>query len=290
MTITQLRYLLELYNSSNATQAAQKLHITRPALTNGIRQLEQDLNCQLIKTTSNNQIIFTDNGKKVVLQAQKIISDVDELYKIVQTQNDHVLRIGLVSNIQPIMEELSNYRDGKISLTFQVQDELYQSIKHDQLDLAFTLFTDQHPLSDPDMQFDPLFKDHLGAFTIAGNPLNQKKEVTYSDLQKESIIISHDQDNEKFIQKIIQEHGPLNIILTTPGINLVHHIMDNETVLIGRKTQLEFSPYKNEVNLTELPIKLLNQITFSFGWLYRTNHHFTKDERKLIRSITASFY
>lgn len=43
MTITQLRYLVELTESANATQAAQKLNVTRPALTNGIRQLKENI-------------------------------------------------------------------------------------------------------------------------------------------------------------------------------------------------------------------------------------------------------
>jgi DNA-binding transcriptional LysR family regulator len=290
MTIVQLRYLTVLYESANATQAAQKLHVTRPALTNGIRQLEEELQVQLV-VSQNNKLSFTEIGKVVVMQAQKILANVDELYRIVHNHDDHVFKIGLLSNIQPIMEQISNYHEEKISLSFQEPAELYQSIKRRQLDLAFTVLADQQPIDDPELQFDPVFEDHLGVFAIPENRLNRNGQaISYEELQTESVIVSRDQANEKFIDQIMAKHGSLNIIFSTPGINLVGHIMDNETVLIGRKMQLLFSPHKDEIELVELPNQILNRVTFSFGWLYLADHQFSKSERSLIRNITAAFY
>lgn len=90
MTITQLRYLVELTESANATQAAQKLNVTRPALTNGIRQLEEQLNTKLV-VTHNNKITLTANGQKVVAQAKKILNDVNTLYELVITMTGRLL-------------------------------------------------------------------------------------------------------------------------------------------------------------------------------------------------------
>ena len=118
MTITQLRYLVELAESANATQAAQKLNVTRPALTNGIRQLEEQLNTKLV-VTHNNKITLTANGQKVVAQAKKILNDVNTLYELVGNHDRPTLRIGLLSNIQPIMERIGDYHDGQVALSFQ---------------------------------------------------------------------------------------------------------------------------------------------------------------------------
>ena len=90
MTITQLRYLVELAESANATQAAQKLNVTRPALTNGIRQLEEQLNTKVV-VTHNNKITLTANGQKVVAQAKKILNDVNTLYELVITMTGRLL-------------------------------------------------------------------------------------------------------------------------------------------------------------------------------------------------------
>lgn len=90
MTITQLRYLVELTESANATQTAQKLNVTRPAPTNGIRQLEEQLNTKLV-VTHNNKITLTANGQKVVAQAKKILNDVNTLYELVITMTGMLL-------------------------------------------------------------------------------------------------------------------------------------------------------------------------------------------------------
>ncbi|WP_408621470.1 hypothetical protein [Limosilactobacillus galli] len=66
--------------------------------------------------------------------------------------------------------------------------------------------------------------------------------------------------------------------------------MDNETILLGRRSQLDWSPYKDQIRLVELSNQTLNQVKFSFGWLYLRNHHFYKSERSLIRAMTADFY
>lgn len=289
MTITQLRYLVELAESANATQAAQKLNVTRPALTNGIRQLEEQLNTKLV-VTHNNKITLTANGQKVVAQAKKILNDVNTLYELVGNHDRRTLRIGLLSNIQPIMERIGDYHDGQVALSFQSSQELLRSIQQQTLDLAFTVVPNDTPLDSLPVQFDPIFEDHLGAFAIPENPLVPKHVISYQELQKENIIVSHDADNERFIHQIMAKHGSLHIVLTTPGINLVHHIMDNETILLGRRSQLDWSPYKDQIKLVELSNQTLNQVKFSFGWLYLRNHHFAKSERSLIRAMTADFY
>lgn len=289
MTLTQLHYLVALYEADNATQAAKKLHITRPALTNGIRQLEADLGTKLV-TTKNNQIHFTEQGKLAVVQARKVLQAVDDLYQAVQPPETKTFRIGLLSQIQPILDRISNYHAGKLALSFQDPDELYYEVAHRQLDLAFTVFADQKSLADPSLQFDQVFSDHLGAFAVPGTPLAKQGKISYRQLQEVNVIVSDDRYNQQFIQKIMKEYGPLNIILTTPGINLVHHLMDNETILIGRKTQLELSPYADQIQLAELANPKLNQIRFDFGWLYMSDHRFSKDERALIRTMTADFY
>ena len=144
MTITQLRYLVELTESANATQAAQKLNVTRPALTNGIRQLEEQLNTKLV-VTHNNKITLTANGQKVVAQAKKILNDVNTLYELVGNHDRRTLRIGLLGNIQPIMERIGDYHDGQVALSFQSPQELLRSIQQQTLDLAFTVVPNDTP-------------------------------------------------------------------------------------------------------------------------------------------------
>ena len=50
MTLNQLRYFREVCdNNTNITKAAQGLHISQPALSKAIRELEDELDVQLLR-------------------------------------------------------------------------------------------------------------------------------------------------------------------------------------------------------------------------------------------------
>jgi len=54
------------------TRAAEILHMTQPAVTHQIRQLEQELNARLFDR-SNNRISLTEAGEQVLQYADRII-------------------------------------------------------------------------------------------------------------------------------------------------------------------------------------------------------------------------
>ena len=115
-----------------------------------------------------------------------------------------------------------------------------RSIQQQTLDLAFTVVPNDIPLDSLPVQFDPIFEDHLGAFAIPENPLVPKPVISYQELQKENIIVSHDADNERFIHQIMAKHGSLHIVLTTPGTILWTMRRSCSVVvasLIGRHTK-----------------------------------------------------
>ena len=53
MTLQQLKYVVTVAETGTITNAAKKLYISQPSLTNAIRELEQEVRLALSKTASS---------------------------------------------------------------------------------------------------------------------------------------------------------------------------------------------------------------------------------------------
>ncbi len=78
MTIAQIKYVLEVANSSSIREAATKLYISQPALSASIRELEEELGILLFER-NNKGISLTDDGREFVVYAKKVVGQYEVL-------------------------------------------------------------------------------------------------------------------------------------------------------------------------------------------------------------------
>lgn len=78
MELQQLRYFHAIAQSGSVTEAARKLHIAQPALSQSMRRLEKDLGVQLLQRAGRG-IELTEIGKLVAPHVSAILHDIDGL-------------------------------------------------------------------------------------------------------------------------------------------------------------------------------------------------------------------
>ena len=66
MTLKQLRYVVEVAETGNITEAAKKLFIAQPSLTSAIRELENEYNITIFMR-SNKGIEITPEGDEFLV-------------------------------------------------------------------------------------------------------------------------------------------------------------------------------------------------------------------------------
>ncbi|MFI9502891.1 LysR family transcriptional regulator [Nocardia sp. NPDC052566] len=74
--LRHLRAFLALCEEANYTRAAARLHLSQPALTRTIQQLERIVECRLIERTSR-RFELTEAGVDLVKHSRRIIADID---------------------------------------------------------------------------------------------------------------------------------------------------------------------------------------------------------------------
>ncbi|MCE4047384.1 MULTISPECIES: LysR family transcriptional regulator [Bacillaceae] len=78
MEIRQLMYFVEVVKQKSMTKASEKLHVSQPALSKGVKSLEEEIGITLINR-SNKTHELTDAGQIVYDYAQKIMAQMDEM-------------------------------------------------------------------------------------------------------------------------------------------------------------------------------------------------------------------
>jgi DNA-binding transcriptional LysR family regulator len=98
MELHQLRTFLAVSDAGHLTRAAERLHLSQPAVSAHIRALEDEFGARLFERTSNGMEI-TRPGRELLLYAQQVIAAAENLRRAAGALKGHVaghVRIGTV--------------------------------------------------------------------------------------------------------------------------------------------------------------------------------------------------
>lgn len=79
MELRHLRYFVAVAELLNFSRAAVRLHVTQPALSRQIRDLEEELGCTLLRRGLNARTELTPEGRALLEGARTLLADADRL-------------------------------------------------------------------------------------------------------------------------------------------------------------------------------------------------------------------
>ncbi|MBK4737105.1 LysR family transcriptional regulator [Noviherbaspirillum pedocola] len=86
MDFTQLRAFVTVANEGNLTRAAERLHLTQPAVTLQVKALQKNLGLQLFTRTASGMTLTAD-GVKLLPFAERVLASVSEFRQGVASLN-----------------------------------------------------------------------------------------------------------------------------------------------------------------------------------------------------------
>ena len=143
--LRQLAYFKEAAETLSFTRAAQRCHVTQSTLGQQVRQIEQELGCELF-ARRNGGLELTDKGAKLLVSARKVLSEVAcAVSDITSDAPGHSLRLGYYGNalaphLGPILGSLrKRHPDIRIDILEEAPDALTDHVLDGTLDCAFTV-------------------------------------------------------------------------------------------------------------------------------------------------------
>jgi LysR family nitrogen assimilation transcriptional regulator len=149
MELRQLRYFVAIVDHGSLSRAALVLHVAQPALTQQLRQLEDELGAQLLHRSAQG-VLSTDAGKVFYEHAQAILKQVGDARSAVTqstTRPSGSVTLGLPHSISGalalplLLAARDRYPEITLQLTEELSGNLAEQLKSGRINLA-VLFDD----------------------------------------------------------------------------------------------------------------------------------------------------
>lgn len=235
--IKQLRHFVAVVEVGSITQAAKAQHITQPALTRSIRNMEDRIGGPLLVRNSRS-ITPTEAGETLYRYAQLIIKQAEfalrDVEAISRGEKGHV-NIGIGSMFAPslirrIIPDVAEHFPGlHLRITEGFFEDLVAGMVRGDIDVIVSNFP---PGSVPaDVTLNPLFNVRTEFVAGAAHPLAQQEHVTTNELRQADWAIVKHPHIVSFLEDFFASASlpPLSVAVETSSLATL-----KDLVLMGR--------------------------------------------------------
>lgn len=188
----KLYTLLAVSETKNITQAAEKLNLTQPAVSQHIKALEQEFSTKIFNRTDSG-LKITEDGKLIVKFAkradalyQALVEDLKDSKKRVKHFTIGVTQSAEMGMIAEILATLCAEKKGtNITLISDTIINLYSKLKNYMIDFAII----DGRMQNPGFNSVLLATDNLMLVVSNKHPFAKKSIVTLDELKKENLIL-----------------------------------------------------------------------------------------------------
>lgn len=196
MNIRDLKYLVAVAELKHFGHAADACHVSQPTLSTQLKKLEETLGVVVIERT-NRQVLLSGVGEKIVLQAKRVLNEVDELMRIADQHRDPFggdLRLGIIPTVAPYLLSriLGPIRKRFPKLRIQLNEgqtaDISARLKLGELDAIILAL----PLIDDQTEVRTLYREPFYFTLSTQHPLAGKKQIAIKDLADERMLLLED--------------------------------------------------------------------------------------------------
>lgn len=196
MTLQQLKYIVTVAETGNITEAAKRLFISQPSLTNAIRELEKEMQITIFNRT-NKGVAVSNEGDEFLSYARQVLEQVgllEEKYLNVKEQRPRFsvscqhYSFAINAFVDVIQEFDANQYDFTLreTQTYEIIEDvsrlkseigiLYVSSKNEEIIMKL--------IKQNGLKFEELFMAKPHVFISSKHPLAERKAISLEDLEE----------------------------------------------------------------------------------------------------------
>lgn len=194
MELRHLRYFIGVAEQENVSRAALKLHVSQPALSRQIRDLEDELGFLLLERSAKS-VRLTEAGHAFLTEARAVLQRAEDAVKAaraIATGERDELHIGyapsLTARILP--QTLRAFQAELPSVRLRLHDlsteEMLAGLREGELQIAFVVRLTPAMLRG--LRFEELLRDLICLAVAPKHRLAGRRTVTLEEVAKEPII------------------------------------------------------------------------------------------------------
>lgn len=212
------------------TKAAESLHMTQPAVTFQVRQLEEYFNTRLFDRT-HNKISLTEAGKRVYEYAERIFEIYSELENSVRELTGEVSGVLILGASTTVAEYMlpallgdfkAKFKDVNIRLKVSNTDGIVSMVENNVIDLGVV----EAPVNNKNLAVEVCRTDRLVAIAPPGHELAKQEKLPVETILNYPFICSEEGSGTRnMIMEYVKAAGvdssQLNIIMELGSLEAI---------------------------------------------------------------------
>lgn len=210
MTLKHMKIFVTVYREMNMTKAAETLHMTQPAVTRSIQELEKYYGASLFERM-NHRLYRTAQGEELYACALQIVDSFAELEKGIHSREDTgILRIGgsitngavVLPAVLPAFQK--EHPHLRLQVTVSNSTWLQQALLDNRIDLALI----EGKVTAEQLKTEALGQTRLALLLPAGHPLCKADSIRLQELAAWPLLLREKGSaNRAFIDHIFGSRG-----------------------------------------------------------------------------------
>ena len=190
--LRHLRYFIAVAKHGSFNRAAQTLHLTQPALSRQVKDLEEELSVPLF-VRGKNAVTLTAAGDSFYEEAREIIARVDLAIQRIRNQpHTEILRVGYAPSVTAgvlpsVLQRFhAEYPRVRVELADLFPKDMMNKARDGELDIVITLETPGSPV--PHFRWEGLSRIRIVLVMPANHALAKLKRIPPSRLREVPLV------------------------------------------------------------------------------------------------------
>ena len=196
MTLSELRFIVALAREKNFRKAAEKSFVSQPALSLGIKKIEQELSLSLFERSvgAGGDVKITPIGKQIIDQAIIVLDEVAKIKDLSANgdkQLDLPFKLGLIYSIAPyllplIIPELKKHAP---NMPLQVHENITQNLEAELKSGIVDAAVIALPFDVPGIEIEILYDETFVVIVPLNHRWDKKNKIKAKDLAQEKVLL-----------------------------------------------------------------------------------------------------
>lgn len=197
MDLNKLKTFYTVAELNNFSRAAETLHLTQPAVSAQIKDLEYEYKTKLFDRNGR-KIRLTESGARLIPYVQKLMEIYDESHhaiSLLKKAGEGSIKLGVSglpgARLLPAM--ISTFAEQYPQVTFSIKEQksaaILESIIQKQFDLGI-IVTSQETVHNVGLVEKVLYRDKFVVGVSKDHPLAKEKSISVKEIIKQPLIVS----------------------------------------------------------------------------------------------------
>ncbi len=191
--LRHLRAFIAVARHGSFTRAAKTVHISQPTFTVQIRRLETSLGVRLVDRNTRS-VQLTPIGRELAPVLERILRDLDSALlntRALSSRASGFVAIAALPSLSATVLPgiISAFRHENPGIAIHLRDavgiKVSGMVRTGEVDFGFGSL----PVSEPDVEFTPLFNDRMSAIFPRHSPFGAKRSLSLKDLTASPLIL-----------------------------------------------------------------------------------------------------